>query len=480
VSLAESAYALEIDYLPLLAHPAIRQDLSSPTCLISSVGMRPQPVLLTIACLKPQSIVFVHTRETETQVHQIAASPGWNTLYPRKPPFTVNVEIDPLDSTRTYGKLVAAIKGGGGANWVVDITGGRKVMGAVLSAFAFWRHIPVVYLNSREVHGVPEPFSERLVRIDNPYETYGDPLLAAAERAFNHCQFDAAIGALHSLRETVSLADLDHRVSIAEQLIECYMLWDRFEHSDEDGTRANALYKRFEKAAAQYARFKYSFFKQSAFDGNCKFIKQLKSTYKALRRSLMDEFRLADIFCNSARKASLSFFDDALARLYRCTEMAVTMMLRKLVPDFDPDRANWRTLRARFPTSDLNQLYAECSKDAPDTIRGLPDTKQVGLAVQAALIGAVAKAILASGMTTPEMQQLLTAAESVHRQYVCARELFGQRNRSILAHGTKPVSDSTYLAFAKVVDGICSTVVGKARWRELKSGATFAELRLTV
>jgi len=476
--LAAQAFALELKYASALNEQAKQNLRIKNPCLLTSLGMRIQPVLLSIAALKPKSIVFVHTKESRNQVDEIKNSAGWKGLFAEKEPFATEIQINPVDTTTTYEQLAKVVKLSKKSNWVVDITGGKKVMSATLSAFAFWRRIPVVYWNAKETLGVPEPFSERLSVIDNPYDTYGDPLLKAAESAFNNHQFSAAIQALKHLRDTISIVGLDHMASVASNLIECYMLWDRFEHSNEDKKAACKFYETFEQAAEHYRRFKYNFFDSGVFDANMQFLTQLKNTYQPSKKSLIDEFRLVDVFCNSCRRAKQNLFDDAVARLYRCTEMATTMQLKKIVPKFDPNNADWDSLCKVFDGIDLTGIYVKKSEELGYESEGLPKIRQIGLAQQIILLATIAEAI---GQRRDKFgKQISEKAEdavSVYNVYKSEKEVFNSRNRSILAHGTEPLGDKLYEDFANVVIKICHCVIGQKQWDKLRNQAGFPQIK---
>ena len=481
LDLTKRALIFEVKYVPILNEKVKEQLPFQELCLVTSVGTRIQPVLLSIAILKPKSVVFVHTKESKAKVDEITSSKEWKDLFPDQQPFKVKIQIDPVDTTKTYEQLANVVIQGRKNNWVIDITGGRKVMAATLSAFGFWRRIPIVYLLSKEIHGVPKPFSERLVCIDNPYNTYGDPLLKTADSAFNNHQFSIAIEALEQLQRTVSLVGLDHMASIASGLIKCYMLWDHFEHSNDKKAAASKFYKGFEHAVEQYRRFGYKFFDSNSLDVNTTFIKQLQSAYKSSRPSLVDEYRMVDIFCNSGRKADQKLFDDAVARLYRCTEMAATIMLRKMVPEFNPDKVNWDKLRNIFAGTDLDSIFVQKSKNAQNKVTGLPYFKQIGLVQQIILSATIAEAILQD--TQKYNDGLVTAANNgiefykIYDNVITENKLFQLRNRSILAHGTKPLGEELYREFSDATGRFCQCAIGKRRWKELRSQANFPKIK---
>ena len=478
--IAAQACPFELKYIAALNERRTQELPLQDLNLVTSVGMRIQPILLMLAILRPKAVVFVHTKESRSQAAEIQASPAWEDVFAGKSPFTRALKIDPTDTTNTYQQLASAVKQGKATNWVVDITGGQKVMGATLSAFAFWRHIPVVYLSSNETYGIPQPFSERLERIQNPYSTYGDPLLRAAEEAFAECHFGAAVAALQQLRETVCLVEMDHLASVASDIVTGYLLWDRFQHSNEDREVADRFYDAFERAKQAYSRFGYRFLDDAVFEGNCDFVRGLKAKYTPSKVALNDEYRLIDVLSNSARRAQQGFFDDAVARLYRATEMVATIMLRKFVPTFNPDKVDWRHLYHSFLKADLDKIYAAESAKLGYRVQTLPDREQLGVTQQLVLLATLAGALESKKKDcNPNQVAACKSARTIYDTYtkaVKSDNLFALRNRSILAHGTKPLDAELYKKFDGVVRNICRVAIGHKRFQELTRKARFPRL----
>lgn len=469
--LSKEALQYELKYLPALHRDFLQKLPAENRAVLILVGKRESPVLISLAVLKPQLAVLLHTAETRKQAENIKASGTTDGELK-------TAEIDPLQIDKTYEQLVDIVKQHRTFNWFCDITGGKKVMGACLGAFGFWRRIPVVYLDSKEVYGVPEPFSERLYLMKNPYDCYGDPLLEAAQKALEGYYFSSAEIALQSLLDTTSLQEQHHKTETALKIVQAYHQWDCFVHSDPEDDKAQKFYRDFQNNLNLYFRLGHQFLDSKTAEKNQSFVQKLKDTYEAGKLSLSDPCRLADVLRNAERRAVQEAFDDAVARLYRCVEMAATLILSKLDPEFNPDTADWQALQSRYP--EIDGLYRQKAKKSLGVDEGLPrHLNRVGLAVQITLAAALGEAV--SKNAEQNTAQLAENAKQIYEIYSNMKNknhLFELRNRSILAHGSRPVGKQTFDKFRDRTMQICRLAVGD-EWQELYDAAVFPEMRLT-
>lgn len=470
--LSKEALPYEIKYLPELHRDFLKELPDKDRALLVLVGKRESPILISLAILKPARAVLLHTAETRREAENIKAS----SLIDKELHLEM-VEIDPLQSDKTYQVLVDIVKKGQN-NWFCDITAGKKVMGACLGAFGFWRRIPVVYLDSREFKGVPKPFSERLYLIKNPYDCYGDPLLEAAQKSLEGYYFSSAENALQSLLETMSLQTQYHKTETALKIVRAYHQWDQFVHSDLTEETAQKFYKDFQQLLELYFRLGHQFLDSKTAEKNQSFVQKLKDTYEAGKLSLSDPCRLADVLRNAERRAVQEAFDDAVARLYRCVEMAATLILSKLDPEFNPDTADWQALQSRYP--EIDGLYRQKAKKSFGVDEGLPrHLNRVGLAVQITLAAALGEAVSKNaGQNTAQLAENAKQIYEIYSNMKNKNHLFELRNRSILAHGSRPVGKQTFDKFRDLTMQICRLAVGD-EWQELYDAAVFPEMRLT-
>jgi CRISPR-associated protein (TIGR02710 family) len=104
---------------------------------------------------------------------------------PTDPLGVYNIVRDELDiHARRTGSIVGEI--------FIDITAGRKVMGAAAALAAWQLDVRLCYIDGEYVDGRAVPGSDRLLLLDNPSSLFGEHAMAAAEQAFTSGAFEAA------------------------------------------------------------------------------------------------------------------------------------------------------------------------------------------------------------------------------------------------------------------------------------------------
>lgn len=312
---------------------------------------------------------------------------------------------DPADFDRTYSDCVAALErilqqGYKPSEILVDYTGGTKVMAAAL------------------VVAAAEAGVERFIYIDGPRGGPGMRVISSQEQArataagrlsarrdmrlakelFIHAQWDAAIS-LARRAATECAVGPDHAPARAlEALAECYRSWDRFLHA-EAWQKLCAIGKTDADALGV------------SLDGNRSFLHMLGKTENEPcgDRGLA---LVADLLNNAARRGDQGEWDDALARLYRATELLAQVALLSRADPIDTSACR------------LEQV-PESLRDEWRHRLGPDGVLKIGL---------------------HDAYRLLAALEDpLGRWYVEDRRtqnaLF-QRNQSILAHGFKPARDA--------------------------------------
>ncbi|HOQ05933.1 MAG TPA: TIGR02710 family CRISPR-associated CARF protein [Anaerohalosphaeraceae bacterium] len=482
--LHKQALSFEMRYLPMLSQSIQKALPNEKRALFILVGFSEGPILISMAIIQPEKAVLIHTKESQRTVESILSNETFKALLKDR----VSLEplfIDPLDSAQTYRDLVRIVekKENKSYSWICDITGGKKAMSGTLAAFGFWRRIPVLYLDSVEVKGITEPFSENLYLLKNPYDCYGDPVLQTAEKALQRFDFASALSALQTLLDTTSFQEQYHKTEMAIQVIRLYHQWDRFAHSEPNKEYAGTFYATFEKTLQTCQRLNHQFISPDEVEDNLTFLKGLKKAYEPNKPALLDPYRLIDLLRNAERRGIQESYDDAVARLYRCIEMAASLLLSRLIPDFDPGSADWEALRKQFVGCDLDALYRQKSKECGERAEGLPKLKRVGLAVQIVLGAVIAEA----AKQYPERfsdQQKQDAKKAqnlfgIYKDHSSQNDgIFARRNRSILAHGSRPVEKQTFEKFLSVAKEICKLTVSDD-WQMLYTQSKFPVFRLT-
>ncbi|TFH39962.1 MAG: hypothetical protein E4G94_10345, partial [ANME-2 cluster archaeon] len=105
--------------------------------LIMSVGMRKEPVILSIISVAPERVFLLHTEGSRPTAEEVMNDPD---IISMNVDFEL-LEIDEVDAANNYHvlkELQQKIEG----DILMDPTGGRKIVGTVLGTFAFFYRIP--------------------------------------------------------------------------------------------------------------------------------------------------------------------------------------------------------------------------------------------------------------------------------------------------------------------------------------------------
>lgn len=436
--------------------------------LITTVGMREAPIIFSLLSLRPNKGILLHTSQSEKTADKVINDITISSLGIK----FEKVEIDEIDAARNFQVLKARVlsRVKNARDVFVDPTGGRKVMGASIAAFAFFYRVPMIYLHAEEKLSTPVPFSGIIREIPNPYEYYGDIELSMLKRHFERYDFDAALELCDRLEATVCDPILCLKLQKIAKLIEIYRDWDAFLHSThfpgnhpkEDIAKINLADRLDNLYRNDLKRFGYTLVNEKILEANIEFLKYLQENWTN-KKNICDIYRLIDLYVNARRRAEQKKFDDATARLYRCLEMCSSIELQKYGvkdpsnPDYDSFAKNINmdldTLKQRFKETEKYELPLK-----------------PGLRAQMALL------FLASNKIATIYRLLDPRDESPEKSKDSVME---KRNRSILAHGTNPITDVDYEYLdSRTLSIIIETVEDKNEFKILSKKAIFPELMI--
>lgn len=306
------------------------------------------------------------------------------------------------------------------------------------------------------------PFTERMRFIENPFDFFGDAELSLVEKQFNCHLYEAAFMTCQQIAARVRHPAAHTKVTMLRELIGVYRDWDAFIHSSvpEEKRPAPLLSERLEKLLVDFCRLGLEKCLPENVDRNIIFLKDLDKTWRD-KRNISEEFRLVDVFASALRRGSehQKKYDDAVGRLYRCLEMCSTIKLLKLglkdtaKPDYEAFGSS-----TGMSVDQLRDKYSRRKRrKLPSMFLGLDD----------------------------QMTLLDIAGENVAKIYASMRKqrrgsdsLMEIRNRSILAHGTNPVTEDCWPAFRDKVQVIIENAIGKERFQELLAMATHGSMKI--
>lgn len=274
----------------------------------------------------------------------------------------------------------------------VDYTSGTKTMTAalVMAAVAL-RCGSLRYISGTRVSGVVAAGTERFLSTP-PAAILALADLQLAEELMSRLEFHEAARLCTSVNvHLLSKEDKERREAL-ELAAHAYQAWDRFRHHE-----AKRLFEKLQATAGLPERFRV----------DARVIQRLGGIGNAVHRRCFKPDLLADLVANAERRMCEGRWDDAVGRLYRVTEM---LAQRRLKEHYDIDTSAVRLeqlpeqFRARFAREDRAERVTLALRQSYELLNALGDP----------------------------LGQRFTAN---------AFRLLGERNESILAHGTKPIGE---------------------------------------
>lgn len=190
------------------------------THLILPVGLSPEPLILSIRILRPEKVYLLYTKASEKFLDRIVRDSNLSISQVDKD------EINDINVPEIYQQVKAIYnKWGQPEKVAVDITGGKKSMvgGCALAGSLIGARLFYVDSEFNRELGKPNPGSERLMILENPYDVFGDLKLERAKALFTQMDFIGAQRLLYELQQETSTPQ---RYEALTSLCEAYSAWD--------------------------------------------------------------------------------------------------------------------------------------------------------------------------------------------------------------------------------------------------------------
>lgn len=177
--------------------------------LISLSGFSPLTTILAYELLRPEQLLVLFSEDTRSGIDSIAdhvvrrSGLRYSNFMPRS-----CVPTDPHSVYRVVKEVLDSVASPDGTRPYVmlDITGGRKVMSAAAALAAWQLRLALCYVEGDYDPRLrrPVPGSDRLLVLGNPTELFGDQAMEAALRTFASGAFDAAYKQYDDLCDTIA------------------------------------------------------------------------------------------------------------------------------------------------------------------------------------------------------------------------------------------------------------------------------------
>lgn len=297
--------------------------------LVLSVGGSEEPLIYSIERFKPDFIYFLHSKDTRKSVDIILNNFDYDSSQYRlkelKNPESLEESFSKSREIMEFLMNDYEIH--------INFTGGTKPMGAGLVLASIGEKCSFSYVGSnkgsggRDKNGVGVVLSgfEEIKNQKDPYEVYAVVEFSRGMDFFNKYQFTAAKSNFKSASEKLEDEHLRELANLYVDLVELYDVWDKFDNKINKKTLNSYLENQILKKINDSENIKNTIEKESP-----KFLSQLEDNIEFLklkisRKGLIEEndvkYYLPDLLNNASRRIEEGKYDDAVARLYRATEL---------------------------------------------------------------------------------------------------------------------------------------------------------------
>ena len=311
--------------------------------LVISVGTSYEPIVLTIALLKPKKLLFLYTEQSEETLSKIVA---YCKLTADRFEKSLVDEINPMDIYREVKRMY--IKWERPERMYIDFTGGTKAMLTACALAGAMINIQMIYVSTDNYlvdFRKPTPGSEKLTYIENPIAVFGDLEMNKALELFDQHNFAGARERLDILKEQIPDPEIRQQLRFLYLLSLTYEYWDSLDFIPAFET-VDKLYQEVKRDGKMHPEFilvdqieKISI--QRHILNNLSEITNLQEQYKRqeiLRSADLMHSLMFTIYQNACTRENQEKYDMATLLLYRLLEMIEQRRLMNYDIDVsDPD-----------------------------------------------------------------------------------------------------------------------------------------------
>ena len=406
-------------------NPKNRQD-KKYAGLILPLGYSPEPLILSILAIKPARVGLLYTKETERLLQRIQDE--------------TSLTLDQLDKCRIDGSSTVDVyekimelyeEWNRPTNIAVDITGGKKSMvgGASMAGATLGADIFYVDNTKFTQMGKPEPGSEYLSLLANPYIVFGDLEVEKARDLYGRHDYAGAQRIFDQLKGQVGDPNLVKVHEAYGLLCAAYEAWDNL-----DIGKARNFLNQLLKILEQYpglTGLSQLCGSQSVFEKQVEALGCLLTFLKDQQLALAapDGFHFAfTLYYNACRREAQGKLDIACLILYRLLEWIGQHRLNgHKIKTHEPDYS-------KFNETTLFKQYKEKQKEV------YQDSDRTKLP---APIGLIDGYFVLYALEDKIVEKL---------DWDKFRSQIETRNQSVYAHGMKMIDAKSFKAFKLTVE----------------------------
>lgn len=396
--------------------------------LILTLGFAPAPLILSILGLKPKRVGLIYTPEGEQFLSQIQEETQLTLgqIHLR--------QVNGSNIVEVYEAIMTFYEDWGHPEHLAaDITGGRKPMVSGVAMACAALGADIYYVDYSEIHAElgnkPEPGSEHLILLDNPYTVFGDLEIERAKNLYNAHDYAGAQRVFRRLKGQVGDANKAKTYEAYGFLCETYEAWDTL-----DFGKASDSLEQLLKLLQQFSTLSGLAPLHQAAARLHKQVEVLQTlrTFRDNERLALqapDGFHFAFMLYHSARRREAQGkLDMACLLLYRLLEWVEQHRLAQY---------GIRTGNPDYSAFDEVALFGRYGKKRREIFGRL------NMFALPAPIGLVDGFLVLDALDDEIVENL---------DWLALRSLLDVRNRNIYSHGMTVISEEKFQAFKATVE----------------------------
>jgi len=281
--------------------------------LILTVGLSPEPLILSITAIQPKQLFFLCTKQSEERyLDKIVKECNLRAEQWDKAVVESADASDVYEAVRNQWK-----KWKGNKKTAIDITGGTKPMVAGSGIAAAILGFDLLYVTSEFewILRKSKPGTERIIVLSNPFDVFGDIEEDKGIELFNTHNYSLSWALFNQLKEKVSDP---RKIEVESILAKAYGEWDRFDYPNALMTLKDAINK--------INQYRINSLHTNNIHKHIEILEVLKKNQKEtffnlLKDKVFAKTLMVDIFCNADRRKEQGRYDDGIIRLYRVLEL---------------------------------------------------------------------------------------------------------------------------------------------------------------
>ena len=395
------------------------------TALICTVGDSYDPIVKHIINLKPDLVYFLFTEKTGKNIELIVNQTDIKC-------FDKEILNFPNNIDETFSKSLNIISNLLRKNYKVigNFTAGTKPMSAGLAMACVERRCGYEYGDGErdEKTGMSISFKENIIQ-DNPYEKYAINEFKRGRWFFNKYQFLASLENFKHASEILDGGNLKTRSDMLVKIVSFYESWDKF----NDKNLKNDLKEILNQINDTNELYEYLTLEFPDF------YNQMNRNLEFLDKKDNPMCYLPDLLNNAKRRICEGKYDDAVARLYRTLELVAQLQLFKY---HIVDEKTFREEK-RFQI-DVDKLK---KKKSYEKISAKFNTRYDYLD----RLDLTKDYLLLELLSEDSSYDLDKSSQYLVKSFKNIRSRVELRNKSILAHGLKPLNERDALDIYKII-----------------------------